>query len=292
MFILTHSSSLLNMGLSQVEFLIEGYLLPLTMVELRVSENLLLHQASPRESPSWLSPSSPHYTLAYVCVDTTENANYHPVAASYLGFFLMVYTLVSGLPVTARMGVGTPLDRTDSLGKNKISFPSVEKIVSADETQMDNPFNNLILKAKDQFLQLLPDRQQIMSSYLGLALRYYYHAVRASKRWSEGVIINSMIACEALLIVAAEKKRGSLARRLSSLIAEDKTEQTQISKKMRELWDLRCAIVHSGRKRSSLNDAELLLDYARKAIGTALSLRPISKKELAEKLDREAKEDI
>jgi hypothetical protein len=279
------------MELRQVEFLIEGYLLPLTMGELRVSEKLLLHQALRRESASWFTPPNPFYTLAYVCVEKSDEANYFPVAASYLEFFLLIYSLVSGQPVTARMGVGTSLDNIDSLGKKKISFPSVEK-VHIEEKRIVSPLNKLILNAKDRFLRLLPDRQQIMASYLGLALTYYYHAVRASQRRLEEVIINLMIASEALLIVKDEKIRSSLARRLSSLIGKNEMEKTEISKKTRELYDLRCDIVHGRGKKPSWNDVTLLLSYVKRAIDSALPLRHFEKKELLEKLDIKSQDDI
>lgn len=271
--------------LHQVEFLIEGYLLPLTMGELRVSEKLLLQQGLRKESLSWLTLPSPLYTLAYVCVEPSEETNYFLKAGSYLEFFLLIYSLVSSHPVTARMGVGTTLESIDSLGEKKIGFPSVEKVLS-EEKQIDSPLNKPILKAKALFLQLLPERQQIMTCHLGLALTYFYHAIRASQRRLEEVIINSMISAEALLILKNEKIRSSLAKRLPSLIAENEIEKAEISKKIRELYDLRSAIVHGRGKKHSPAEVRLLLKYMSKAINRALTLRSLTKEELLEELDR------
>lgn len=271
--------------LRQVEFLVEGYLLPFTMGELRVSEKLLLQQALRKEDSSWLTPPSPFYTLAYVGVELSDETNYFLKASSYLEFFILIYSLLSGRSVTARMGVGTLLENIDSLGQKKISFPSVEKVHS-EEKQFDSPQNKPILKAKDLFLRLLPERHQIMTSYLGLALTFFYHATRASQRSLEEVIINSMISGEALLIAKNERIRSSLARRLSSLIAKNELEKAKISKKMRELYDLRSNIVHGRGKKPSGAEARILLEYMSKAINKALTLRNLTKDELLEKLDR------
>lgn len=141
------------------------------------------------------------------------------------------------------------------------------------------------LTQKKRFLLLLPDRQRIMESPLGLALIYYYFAVLASRRRLEEAVIDLVIACEALLCTDTKKIRENLSRRLSILIAENEMEKAEISKKMRELYELRSGIVHGGGKKPSLNEARVLFDYVRRAIEQGLSLRHLSKEKLVAKLD-------
>ncbi len=115
------------------------------------------------------------------------------------------------------MGMGTTLDDINSLGTKRIGFSNFEKIAVLGEYQ-DDIFTKPILEVKKRFLKLLPDRQKIMESPLGISLTYYYYAVRASKRMLEEAVIHLMIAAEALLITKDEKIRGTLSKRLSSLL--------------------------------------------------------------------------
>lgn len=273
------------MMLHQVEFLIEGHLLPMTMGEMRVSENLLLQQAWKKETGSWLSDSQTFHTLAYVSVETEEVVNYFPIAIDYLNFFLLIYTLASSQPVTAKVGIGTTLDDVNLLGEKRIGFPSFEKIHISEEHTV-TPLDKLILEVKGRFLLLLPDKQRIMKSYLGLALTHYYNAVQATRRQQRDAITNLMSASEALLIVRGEKISSSLSRRLSSLIAKNETEKTEISRKMRELYDLRSGIVHGERKKPTLAETSLLFSFVNRAISRAISLRKLTKGELLEELDK------
>lgn len=272
--------------LHQVEFLIEGYLLPPTMGELRVSEKLLLEQAWRKESESLPSYEQKSYTLVYVGVEAPKEANFFLIAQNYLDFFVLIYSLVSGQPVTTRMGIGTTLNDLSSLGANRISFPSFEKIHVLGEHK-DNFLSKPILKAKERFLQLLPNRQRIMESPLGLALIYYYLAVLASRRRLEEAVIHLMIASEALLCTETTKIRENLSRRLSALVAEDEAEKGEILRKMRKLYELRCGIVHGGGKKPSRNDVKILFNYVRRVVERGLSLRNLSKEELVAKLDKE-----
>lgn len=273
------------MMLHQVEFLVEGYLLPLTIGRLRVSEKLILEQVWRRGRESRLSHEPSDYAIAYVGVATPKEANYFPIAGDYLDFFLLIYSLVSGQAVTVTMGAGTTLDDLNSLGAKRIGWPSFEKIHVLGERK-DDFLSKPILDAKKHFLLLLPDRQRIMERSLGLALTFYYFAVLASRRRLEEVVIHLMIAGEALLITKNENKRGNLSGRLSTLIAENETEKAEISKKMLKLYDLRSGIVHGGGKKPSLGDVKILFNYVRRSIECGLSLRRLSKEELVAKLDK------
>jgi len=263
--------------LHQIEFLIEGYLLPSTIGRLKISETLIFEQVwgNGRENPM--------AALAYVGVDTPVEANPFPIARDYLDFFLLIYCLESGQAVTETMGIGTDLDEIASLGTKRAGFSSFGRINVLGEYR-DGPLSKPILEAKEHFLLLLPNKQEIMESPLGLSLTYYYYAVRASKRTLEEAVIHLMIAAEALLITRNEKIQCNLSRRLSALIAENEVERAEISKKMLELYGLRSAIVHGGGKKPSLSDVLVLFDYVRRAIEKGISLRHLSKNELVAKL--------
>jgi len=268
------------MMLHQVEFLVEGHMLPPTIGRLKISETLILEQVYRSGSEHPIS------AIAYVGVVTPGEANPFFTARDYLDFFLLIYCLVSGQAVTTTMGIGTTLDDINSLGRKRVGFPGSEKIEVMGEYEEDF-VSKPILEAKKRFLLFEPDRQKIMESPLGLALKYYYLAVRASSRLSEEAVIHLMIAAEALLITMNEKVRGTLSSRLSTLIAENETEKAEISKKMRELYDLRSAIVHGKGKKTSFDEARILFAYVRRAIECGLSLRRLTKEELAAKLDNE-----
>ena len=284
-FLIICSFYYLTMMLHQIEFLIEGYLLPPTIGRLRVSEKLMLEKVWRRGSEFRLSHEPADYAIAYVGVATPKEANYFLIARDYLDFFLLIYSLVSGQPVTQTIGIGTTLDDMSSLGAERIGFPNFERIHVLGERK-DDFFSKSILDTKKRFLQLLPDRQKIMDRPLGLALIYYYFAVLASRRRLDEAVINLMIAAEALLCTDTKKIRKKLSRRLSTLIAEKETEKATILKKMRELYDLRSGIVHGGGKKPLRSDVKILFKYVKRAIECSLSLRHLSKEELVAKLDK------
>lgn len=263
----------------QVEFLIEGYLLPFTMGELRVSDELLLESAMRTDIGGTLSHESEHYTIAYVGVTTPKEPNYFMDANSYLNFFLLIYSFVSGQAVSSRIGLGTELDNLNSLGARRVGWPRFEKI-HFDQQPEEDVFTKPIFDTKRLFLQLLPERDAIMESHLGLALRYYYFAIVASKRRLAESVTNLIGVAEALLIAGEEGKRQNVANRLSALIAENKDERIDISQKMLKLYDLRSSIVHGGGKTPSLDEVRTLFNYVQRAIDRAISLRHLSKEEL------------
>lgn len=272
------------MLIHQVEFLIEGFLLPPTIGRLQISENLVLEQVYRKGSETILAHESRFYTIAYVGVRTPKKANPFRIAGDYLDFFLLIYSLTSGQPLTALTGIGTTLDDMGSLGNRRIGFPSFERIEVLGEHK-DDPLRKPIEEAKKRFLTLLPDIKRIMGSPLGLALTYYYFAVLASKRRLEECVIHLFIAAEALLSTDPTKIRKNLSERLSTLIAGNISEGREISRKILKLYELRCGIVHGGGKKPSLSDVRVLFDYVRKAIERGISLRHLSKEELVAKLE-------
>jgi len=271
--------------LHQVEFLIEGYLLPPTIGRLGVSEELILESVWRAGSESRLSHEPSDYAIAYVGVVAPEESNYFRSASDYLDFFLLIYSLVSDQSVTSMMGIGTTLDGMTFLGTRRVGWSGFEKIHVLNERE-DDLFCKPILDTKNLFLQLLPDRQRIMESPLGLALTFYYFAVLASRRRLEDAVINLMIAGEALLIAKEKQKKKNLSKRLSTLIGEDEKEKAEILEKMLKLYKLRSDIVHGEGVKPSFDDVKILFNYVKRAVERGLSLRHLSKKELLAKLDK------
>jgi hypothetical protein len=263
--------------LHQIEFLLEGEVLPLTIGRFSVSKNLLLEAVEP------INPtrSTASYAIAYFAVEGERN--YFRIAIHSVDFFVFIHCFVSGQPVTTKHGGGIQIKDYDSLGRRRITFGNFEKVDILGDTATDVPWP--IYETKKRYLELLPDRQTIMESHLGIALSYYYFAIIASQRRLEEAIIDLTVAMEALLITRSDGIRGSLSRRLASLIADKKQEKTVVAKRMCELYDLRSEIIHGRGKEPTLNDGRQLFGYAQKAIDKALSLRVQSKQELISKLD-------
>jgi hypothetical protein len=275
----TNSIDIYSIMLYQVEFLIKGYLLPITVGEFRVSENFLIEKVSPKH----LRYEQTDYAIAYVAVDAPKDSYYFHIAINYLDFFLLVHSLMSGQPITSRIGIGTPLKNISSLGKKRFTFGDYEKIHMLSEPS--DYFLKPFIKLKERFLELLPFRKKIMENPLKIVLVYYYWAVQASQRRFEEAFINLMIAAEALLIIEDRKKRSLLSRRLSALVANEEEEKIIIAKTMLNLYDLRSAIVHGGGKKPSINDLKTLFGYVQKGINNVLSSKEFSKENLIRKLD-------
>jgi hypothetical protein len=261
----------------QVEFLIEGPLLPPTIGTLCVSEKLLLESVWRSGVESRLSHEPSSYAIAYVGVATPEGSNYFLDANRYLDLFLLIYAFVSGQSVRSIMGIGTTFDDMSSLGTRRVGWPSFEKLHVVNE-RIDDEFCKPVLEAKNLFLQLLPERDKVMKGHLGLAFTFYYFAVLASRRRLEEAVTNLTIATEALLITEDEGKRQNLSKRLSTLVAANEDERIDISKKMLKLYDLRSRIVHGGGKRPSSDDVRTLFNYVYRAIERVISLRQLSKR--------------
>ena len=95
-----------------------------------------------------------------------------------------------------------------------------------------------------------------------------------------------IISLEALLCTDTTKIRRDLRNRLPVLIGEDEKEKEEISRRILELYRLRCAIIHAGRKRPLLVDVRTLFSYTRKAIIRCLFFNLYSKKKIVEEIDR------
>lgn len=266
----------------QVEFLLQGTVLPVTMGEFRVSDNFLLEKGISRNYEH-------ECTIAYFGTEKSEKENYFRTAGESVEFFVLVYCFIAGTPVTLREGVGIGIDSLESLGKRRVSFPEVEKLnMVYMGDPLDNPLTKPFLYARKMYLDFLPDRKKIRDSYLGIVLLYYYYAVCASEtRRLDELFIDLMIAAEALLIKQDDSICAPLCNRLAALISIDATERIAICRTMRRLYDIRCGIVHGRGKKPTLVDARQLFVYVRKAIENAFSMWTLSKEEIVEKLDNE-----
>lgn len=272
------------MTIHQVEFLAEGYLLPPTIGTLRVSEELVFEKVWREGTEYGLSHEQTDYAIAYVGVEAPEGSNFFPAAIEYLDFFLLLYCLVSNVPISTMVGTGTILDQKSALGAKRIGWSSFEKLQVLDERE-DDLFCKPILDTKKLFLTLLPEKQRIMESSIGLALVFYYFAVLATKTRFEETIINLMIAGEALLIDKERQKKKNLSRRLSVLIAKDEEEKVKVSDRMQKLYKLRSDIVHGEGVKPSDDDVRTLASYVKRAIERCISLRDLTKKQILANLD-------
>jgi len=263
--------------LKQVEFLIQGYLLPLTMGRLQVSPSFIIEDAMAKKD------SKGFFALAFVGVE--DEPHFFRMARSKMDLFLLLHTLMGGQAATHLLGAATPLSKLDDLGENRVTFRDYEKINLLNE-DIQSPFSKPILSTKERFLQLEKDMHKIMDEHVGLALQYYYYAVQADgKRRYPEVVVDLAIAAEALFSTGRDHKKN-LKRRLSSFIAEDALEREKIAERIGDFYYLRGAIVHGGKKKVPLADVRAASEYIRRAIDKALSSKLYTKTELIKEVDK------
>ena len=132
----------------QVEFLLEGYLLPATMGRIQITDTLVLEQVFN------INSEYPIATIAYVGVVAPNGVNFFPNARDYLDFFLLTFCLVSGHAVAGTMGMGTTLENISSLGAKRVGFSSFEKVDVLGEygDYKNDPLSESILVAKERFI--------------------------------------------------------------------------------------------------------------------------------------------
>ena len=263
--------------LKQVEFLIQGYLLPIGMGRLQVSPSFVIENARGKNDLKGF------FALAYVGAE--DEHDFFRKAISSIDFFLLLNTLMGGQAVTHLLGPAIPISTLHDLGKKRISFPDYEKVIHLNEVR-ESLFTKPILSTKERFLQLEKDMHKIMDEHVGLALQYYYYAVQADgKRRYPEVVIDLAIAAEALFSTGADFTKN-LKRRFSNFLAEDALEREQIAERMGDFYYLRGAIVHGGKKEIPLADVRTASEYIRKAIDKALSSKLYTKTELIKEADK------
>lgn len=279
--------------LRQVEFILEGNLLPTTIMDDRVTNIFLLEQTFGGQLLSSQLGDQKSYARAYIATD--DDPNPFPrlsFAVGYLEFFLLIHALTTGEPVTHRIGVSSVIPSLDFLGRKYFTFPAFEKI-RPEDSNMRNDLNSVLSKpflaTKSKFLELIENRQRIMEGYLGLCLRYYYFATQAFQNGRyEMVVLNLATVAEAL--VSTGNFYGSnLERRIPRLIAEDLKERKRIAEILGKFYRLRSLIVHGERVKISRNDFREARIYVKTAVEKAMSLGYFSKHELIGWLDGKAK---
>jgi len=263
----------------QVEFLIQGYLLPITIGRLQISPSFVIEDATSKKG---LARS---FALAFIGVG--DEPNFFKSASSKMNLFLLLHALITGQAATYLIGAAIPLSTLDDLGKNRVTFGDYEKIIHLNEA-LNSEFSKPILLTKERFLQLEENMDRILDGHVGLALRYYYRAAQASgKRRVAEVVIDLAVAAEALF--SRERPyTANLKRRLSNFIADNELERSEISKKIGEFYRLRGLIVHGEKihaRKIPLVDVRTASEYIRKAIDKALSSRLYTKTDLIQAVD-------
>lgn len=255
----------------QVEFLIQGYLLPLTIGRLQVSPSFLIEDAIAKKDVEGF------FALAFIGVK--DEPHFFMNARSRMDLFLLLHALITGQAATHLMGVATPLSTLADLGKNRVTFPNYEKVIHVNE-DMKSELSKPIFLTKERFLQLEADVDRILNEHIGLALSYFYYAAQADRRRRfREVVIDLAIAAEALFS-REPPYRGNLKRRLSCFIADSELERKKIARKIGDFYRLRGAIVHGGKKEIPLDDVRTAWGYIQKAIDKALSSKLYTKAEL------------
>jgi len=263
--------------LNQVEFLLQGPLLPLTIGRLHVSPSFRIEGAAGEKT------AGGSFALAFVGV--MGEGDIIRKASSRVEFFVLLYALATGHAVTSTVGGATCLSTLDDLGKNRISFPSYERATRRNE-DFQSVSSKPILLTKERFLQLEEDKDRILDEYVGLALTYYYYAVRASKKGSPAeVVTNLAIAAEALFS-KEQPYTAHLERRLSGFIAHDEFERKEITKRIGEFYRLKEAVVRGEKRGIPPADVRRVSEYIRRAIDKALSSKLFTKAQLIQEVDK------
>jgi hypothetical protein len=260
----------------QVEFLIQGYLLPMTIGRLQISPSFVIEDAVAKKDSRGV------FALAYVGVE--DEPNFFREALAKMNLFLLLHALITGQAATHLLGAAIPLSTLADLGKNRVTFPDYEKVIHLNE-DMKSELSKPILLTKERFLQLEKDMDRILDGHVGLALRYYYRAAQASgKRRVAEVVIDLAIAAEALFS-REPPYTANLKRRFSNFIADDELERKKIAKRIGKFYSLRGAIVHGVKKKVPTEDIRTASEYIQKAIDKALSSKLYTKAELIRKAD-------
>lgn len=240
----------------------------------RLSDRFLLEQVAGPEG---------EFTFAYLGIE--DDVRFFQEASSTIQLFLLTSALSNDVIATHYNVIGTDLPKLEDLGIHRVAYNTgyeTLKVLGSMPISL-NPLPSI----KERFLELNEDRQKILKSYLGLALRYYYFAIqsylREPKRIDE-MIIDLSISAEALFSTGASFKKN-LKHRLSSFLASNDSDRIEISKIIGDFYDYRGAIVHGGikKKKISLNEIFLTKNYIQKAIDKALMLKLFLKEELIER---------
>ena len=273
------------MALHQLEYLIHGDILPLSITRHRMSERLVIEKVygDGYQDSTWGEHVG--HVKAFVGVESDDTARHFNQAGKYLTLFLHLYTLQAGQPYVVFRPLGTNVDDFTKLGERSVGYPRHNPI-----KQIGEPFPNhvrYITRLNALFQQVESDYENIIDNPLGLAMQFFYDAVMSNhRRRLELAVVHFMMAAEALVISGEESKRQNVSRRISSLFSETPDEYENVYRKMKELYDVRSGIVHGGGKKTTPIVVGRLFQYLQKSLLERLSLRGLSKLDLVEKLDK------
>jgi hypothetical protein len=272
------------MALQQIEYLIHGNILPLSIENIRISDRLLLERVyvDGYQDATW--GKNVGHVKAYVGMEYEEKGAFFKRADEYLTLFLHLYTLETAQPHVLFRGVSIPVDDFSNLGLNKVSFPSFDSGKSLSE-----PFEHdvrFISYLKSNFERFASDYEEILSSPLGLSLQFIYDAVMANHRSRlELAVVHFIMAAEALVIHELNEISHRISKRIAVLVSDSPTELNEVYRKMKKLYGIRCGIVHGGGKRASPYDVQDLYVYLKKAVKECLIHDRVTKQDLIRKLD-------
>ncbi len=142
--------------------------------------------------------------------------------------------------------------------------------------------------------RVLNRKKEIVASthYIQTALSYYSKALAETPSERDQVIIEVMIALEALITDEEEKSeiQYKLARRVASLVGNDPYSMKQSFDLLKRFYDLRSKIVHGSTKAEVLgkdlkSEIPKLVEFARICLLYLLALRDIPKNQILASLD-------
>lgn len=248
--------------------------------------------------------AEPESCHAHLLVETSEgerlfDSRGNQLAEERVFNYICLYTLFTEYSgVTTRSAGASQLREAEQLGKGIVSMLSVELVFTPEDKEREEQrVRDYLSKSIEYFNRY--ERTLLQKPYLVNALHYYYYAIN-SERY-EDKLIDLIIALESLYMERNRELRFKLSLRVAALIGEMYDDRTPIDvfKDMKELYDLRCDVVH-GRERVeiSFGQIEKLKDYTRRSIKTFISLsQTMSKEEILRLLNNsfvntEAKEEL
>ena len=269
----------------QIEYLIQGSILPFSVPFYKISNKLILERVIGEGYHDATLGKNSYHVRAFLGVESDKKGKYFQRANDYLTLFLHLYTLDTGQPY-ARYGgnssIGIP--NLSELGVNKVRFHGFNNITFLDDPRESDL--GIISRQKAAFLELESEYENLMISPLGLSLQFFYDAIMSNVRWRlELAVVNFMIAAETLVITENKGVTQLLSKRIGVLASDTPDEIDEVYGKMKQLYGVRCGIVHGGVKKASSRHVSESFRPIRKAIQKCLLLRHIPKTELIEKLD-------
>ena len=146
--------------------------------------------------------------------------------------------------------------------------------MSEDPLHCENRLYHLEEEEITRLNQFLKRAQTPKQPYLQLALETFEQTFRVVQNELE--FLSLMICLEALLNDGASELRYKLARSTAVLLGESRTDAETIFKNVKQLYDKRSMLVHSGSKKTlTVSDTLLLRTYVR---GILRKLVPLDRK--------------